>query len=395
MDADPVSVWYRGGGVEDVAELMRTSVDIPDMALESPSTPASSAVGLSGLFWHLLLHWRSVGVGGMAGAAVAAGLALVLPPTFTARAVIIPPQQQGASAALGSLGALAGLAGGLAGIKTSADQYISLLESATIVNVIVDRFDLIKVYDVDYRIEAQKELANRSRLSVGKKDGLIFIEVDDKNAQRAADIANTYVEQLRRVNSSLAVSEAQQRRVFFERQLTEVKDKLAKAQAEVQGSGLNVNALKTEPRSTADAYAKLKNELMVAEIRQQVLEQSLVGHAPELQQQRAVVSRLRSEMGRLEKVDASPVSSDYVAKYREYKYQEGLFEFFAKQYESARVDESREGAFIQVVDAASAPEKKSKPKLSLFTAGGALAGIVLTAFGLVLREGRRKAIAIR
>lgn len=374
---------------------MHISVDESDMALESPSGPAAPAAGLSGLFWHITLHWRQVFGGAVVGAAVGAGLALVLPPSYTAKATLIPPQQQGASAALGSLGALAGLAGGLAGIKTSADQYVSFLESATVVNAIIDRFDLIKVYDVDYRVEAQKELSNRARISVGKKDGLIFIEVDDKKAQRAADIANAYVEQLRRVNSSLAVSEAQQRRVFFERQLTEVKEKLAKAQAEVQGSGLNVNALKTEPRSTADAYAKLKNDLMAAEIRLQVLEQSLVGHAPELLQQRSVVARLRAEMARLEKVDATPVSSDYVAKYREYKYQESLFEFFAKQYESARVDESREGAFIQVVDVAVAPEKKSKPKLSLFTAGGTLAGIALTAIGLVLREGRRKFIAVR
>jgi len=83
--------------------------------------------------------------------------------------------------------------------------------------------------------------------------------------------------------------------------------------------------------------------------------------------------------GRLAKVEASVEGQgDYVARYREYKYQETLFELFSKQFELAKVDESREGALIQVVDPAEVPEKKSKPRR------GTIAVVTTLVSGLLL-----------
>src|SRR5574337_890132 len=79
-------------------------------------------------------------------------------------------------------------------------------------------------------------------------------------------------------------------------------------------------------------------------------------------------------------------SPDYVSKYREFKYEETLFEIYARQYESSRADEPREGALIQVVDPASPPERKSKPKRALTAAIAALVVFVLLAGITVARH---------
>ena len=96
----------------------------------------------------------------------------------------------------------------------------------------------MKVYDAKLRVEARRELERNSRFSIGKKDGLIVIEVDDESPQRAADIGNQYVEELRRMTSVLAVSEAQQRRVFFEEQMKTAQDQLVTRTAGAAGQRL-------------------------------------------------------------------------------------------------------------------------------------------------------------
>jgi uncharacterized protein involved in exopolysaccharide biosynthesis len=233
-------------------------------------------------------------------------------------------------------------------------------------------------------------LADHSRLSLGKKDGLITVSVDDESPQRAAAIANQYIEELRAMTSTLAVSEAQQRRVFFEHQMQATKQHLIAAQVALQSSGFSASAIKAQPTAEAEQYAHLRAEAAAAEVKLQTLRVTLAETAPEVRQQATLVAALRSQLDRLEATqtgdDAAP---DYVSKYREFKYQETLFDLMSKQYELARVDESREGALIQVVDAAQPAEIKSSPKRSLIAAATAMLGALLTATWLVIRELRR------
>jgi uncharacterized protein involved in exopolysaccharide biosynthesis len=326
-------------------------------------------------------------IGPAAAGMLAFGVASLIPPTFTARTTMLPPQQQqsSASAALSQLGVLAGLAGGAAGIKNPADQYIALMRSVTVSDRIIDEFKLMDLYEAKFRQDARKELANNVHINAGKKDGLITVEVDDHDPARAAAMANAYVVSLRYVTSTLAVSEAQQRRAFFEAQLQQTRDKLTRAQIALQGSGISQGTLKTEPKAAAEGYARLRAELTSAEVRLQTMQRMLAENSPELLQQQAMLAALRSEIRRLEQKDAPNGQSDeYITKYREFKYQETLFDLFARQYELARLDESREGALIQVLDVATPPERKSKPKRGLITLVAiALVGMLMGGFVLV------------
>ena len=368
---------------------MSAIIQRPPISDESRHGEDDPEISLTDLFKVVSGHWKFVVFGSLLAGVAAFGIASLIPPTFTARTTLLPPQQQqsNAVAALSQLGALAGLAGSAAGIKSPADQYIGLMQSVTVSDRIIEEFKLMAVYESKFRQDARKALAANVRIAAGKKDGLITIEVDDHNPTRAADIANAYVVGLRHVTSTLAVSEAQQRRTFFEIQLQNTKEKLTRAQIALQASGINQGTLKTEPKAAAEGYARLRAELTSAEVRLQTMQRMLSENSPELLQQQAMLSALRSEVRRLEQQDnTSGQSNEYITKYREFKYQETLFELFARQYELARLDESREGALIQVLDIATPPERKSKPHRSLIAAAAAMLFGFLLVMGVLARH---------
>ena len=344
-------------------------------------------ISLSELAGAILGQWKIILAGSVLAGAAGLGVASLMKPVFTARTVVMPPQQQqsSAAAALGSLGALAGLAGG--SIKSPVDQYVALMQSATVSDRLIDRFKLMEVYEEEFRSVARKTLLTKAIITAGKKDGLIVVEVDDHDPKRAADIANAYVDELRLMTNTLAVSEAQQRRRFFEQQLEVTKKRLTEAQVALQESGFSAGVPRAEPKAAADGYARLRAEVTAAEVRLQTMRRTLADSAPEMQQQQAQLEALRSELAKLEQREAAPSSKDagYIGRYRDYKYQETLFDLYAKQFELARLDESREGGLIQVVDVATAPDRKSKPKRAMYALGAAvLAGLLLSVRAVVI-----------
>jgi uncharacterized protein involved in exopolysaccharide biosynthesis len=321
------------------------------------------------------------------------GISSLIAPTFTARTTFMPPQQAQSSAAtaLAALGPLAGLAGAAAG--GPSDRYIALMQSATVSDRIVDKFNLMDAYEAKFRVDARNALAGSVRIALGKKDGLITVEVDDTDPRRAAEIANSFVDELRRFSTTFALTEAQQRRAFFERHLQESRDRLSRAQQALQASGFNPGALKAEPRAAADAYARLKADVTSAEVRLGLLRSTLADGTPEVRQQQATLAALREQLGRLEKATDNANGPDYVGNYREFRYQETLFDLYARQFEVARADESREGALIQVVDTATPPERKSKPKRLLAASVATITtALALTALILLRRAMSRSPV---
>lgn len=345
----------------------------------------------------LFRHRWALVLGSLGTGVLALAVTYLMAPVFTARTVFLPPQQQQsmAASALASLGALSGLVGAVGNVRNPADQYVGLLKSASVSDALIDRFDLMKVYHSTYRFEARDLLSKRAQISLGARDGLITVEVDDTDPKRAAGIANGFVEELRRVTNSLALTDAQQRRAFFQTQLEQTNQRLGKAQAALQASGFDAGAIKAEPKAAADSYARLQAEVTAAEVRLQTMRRSLADNAPEVQAQLAQLGALRSQLDRLESTMPSTGGPDYVSKYRRYKYEEALFEIFSRQYELAKLDESREGALIQVVDVATVPEHKSKPKRALIAVGTTLASLLVIAVAIVVRARWREFDASR
>ena len=326
---------------------------------------------------------RLLVLGPLAAGLLALGVTFAVPPTFTASTVFMPPQQQqsGAAMMLQSLGALGGLAGAATGLKNPNDQFVSMLKSDSVANALVDRFALMDRYDSDLKVDARKSLDSVSKITSGK-DGLITVEVDDRDPVFAAQLANGYVQAFNQLLDRLAITEAQQRRAFFERQLQDTKAKLEKAQRALQATGVNGSALKASPEATIRAIAELQAMVAAQEVKVASMRGYLTESAPDFKQALTELAALRAQFARAEKSSPTPASgdADYLARYRDVKYFETLFELFAKQFELAKVDEAREGANTQVVDTAVPPERKSKPKKALIAVLTTLA----TGFALLL-----------
>jgi uncharacterized protein involved in exopolysaccharide biosynthesis len=181
---------------------------------------------------------------------VVLGITFAITPTFTATTKFMPPQQQssGAASLLQSLGALGGLAGAAGGIKNPTDQYLAFIKSRSVTDALIDRFKLTERYEQKFKDDTRKTMETVARAS-GGKDGLITVEVDDKDPTFAAELANAHVEELGRLLKRLAVTEAQQRRVFFEKQLAAAKDNLTRAEQSLKSSGVSSDTLKSDPKA--------------------------------------------------------------------------------------------------------------------------------------------------
>jgi tyrosine-protein kinase Etk/Wzc len=297
----------------------------------------------------------------------ALGFSFTIAPTYTAKTQFLPPQQQQSSAAslLASLGALGGMAGTATGLKNPADQYIAFLKSVSVQDALIERFKLVEKYEAKLKTDARMSLAGSVRLASGK-DGLISVEVDDKDPKFAADLANAHVDELRNLLARLAVTEPQQRRMFFEKQLQAAKENFTKADLALKTSGINSSVLKSSPASAVEAVARLKAGISVQEVKLGAMRNYLTENSPDFKQALSELDSLKTQLAIAEKEEPASIgATDYVARYREFKYQETLFELFAKQFELAKVDESREGAVIQVLDVAEPPERKAKPKKAM------------------------------
>jgi uncharacterized protein involved in exopolysaccharide biosynthesis len=321
----------------------------------------------------------------LAAGLAAFGISFLIQPTYTATTRILPPQQQqSATAAVftNQLGGLLGAAGAAGSIRNPADTYVAMIKSRTVANVLLARFKLRELYD------KRNELASRTKVTAGK-DGLIAIEVDDHDPARAADIANGYVEALRQLTQRLAVTEAGQRRLFFENQLRQSKDDLTKAEITLRGSGISEGSLKTVPQSALEALARLQAQVTAQEVKLGAMRGYMTELNPEFRQAQQELAALRAQLAKAEQVDAVKATgngAEYIAKFRDFKYRETLFDLMAKQYETARLDEAREGAVIQVVDAAVRPERKSSPKRVLIFALAVLTGLFVMFIAVFARK---------
>lgn len=313
---------------------------------------------------------------------LALGISFFIPPSFTANTAFLPQQQASAAASmLQSLGAIGGIACAAAEIKDLADQYVAFLQSRAVQDALIKRFDLQERYQQDFQESTRKTLAGMSKISAGK-DGLITIAVEEEDPQIAADIANAYVDELSQLLSRLAVTEAQRRRVFFEKQLQQTKAKLVAAQQTLAASGVSVAELNISPDVALEGPARLRAEVTAQEVKLASMRSYLTENAPAFKQAMSTLTALKKQLSLAEKVQNPSERSqdnDYINNYREYKYQETLFELFAKQFELAKIDEGRESPVIQVVDVAQVPELKSKPKKALI----AVMATLLTGFMLL------------
>jgi uncharacterized protein involved in exopolysaccharide biosynthesis len=263
-----------------------------------------------------------------------------------------------------------GIAGGLAGIRNPNDLYIAMLKSRTVADNLIQRFDIMKSSNATYPSQARKELAQVTSI-ISDKSGIITIGVDDKDPKRAAELANAYVDELFKFTSVLAVTDASQHRLFFERQLAQAKDNLAKAevtarQALAQGGIVKVD---DQGRAMVETTARLRGQMTVKEVQIGAMRTFAAEANPDLRLAQQELESLKRELAKIEGTGSAKASEsalggkgmDNLRLLREMKYYETIYELLARQYELAKIGEAKESSVIQVMDKAIEPDDKSKP----------------------------------
>ena len=327
-------------------------------------------------------------------------ISLVLPKRYTATVILLPPQQSssmgtGLAAQLGSLGGMAALAGGSLGLKNPNDMYVAMLRSRTVEDAMVHDFGLMQEYHAKYPSDARKTFETNTTVNGNGKDGLIHISVEDRNPNRAAELANGYVDQYRRLSEHLAITEASQRRLFFEQQLVQAKDSLANAEEALKETEQKTGLIQldSQARALIESAAALRAQIAAKEVQIQSMRTFATSENSELVQAQQELEGLRVQLAKLggsADIDAGlmmpkgqvPAAGlEYVRKLRDVKYNETIFDILARQFEIAKLDEAKQGAVVQVVDAAIPPDRRSFPRRALIvigaTAGGFLFGVLL------------------
>jgi tyrosine-protein kinase Etk/Wzc len=339
----------------------------------------------------------------LVAAIVAAIVSLLLPNIYTGTTRILPPQQSASAASAllnqlsGALGSFAGAASGPLGVRNPNDLYVGMLKSRTVADNLIERFELAKVYDNGYVSETRQRLGKETTITSGR-DGIIVIEVDDKDPKRASDLANAYVDELMKLTKVLAVTEASQRRLFFERQLVQAKDSLTTAEIAAR-QGLQKGGLAqvdAQGRSMIAVTARLRAEISAKEVQLGAMRTFAAEGNPELQRTQQELEALRRELGRVEgsspnaplgRGEGSGASGlDNLSRLRDVKYYEFLYELLAKQYELAKIDEAKDATIVQVMDRAIVPDRKSKPRRLVIALLSAIAALFASLVWVIVRE---------
>jgi len=331
-------------------------------------------------YWRVLVKHKKM-IGAIVGAAIVISVivSLLLPKIYSSTTKIFAPQQENSLSAgiLAQLpGGLSGQASGMLSGGTPADIWVAVLESQTLKGAIVEKFGLLERYELETLEDARRRLDGQ--VSVNKsRDGIVSITVEDRIPEKAAELANAFVEELDRVNRDLITSSSRRMRIFVEKRLEEAKLKLVETEESLKDFQEKYKAIKLDDQSTAtiEAVGLMKGQLMAKEVELQTLLSFATSNNPQVGILRAEIRALKRGLRELEGTTSDKTSDiliptakipdlglRYVRFLREFKIQETLFELLTQQYEMARIQEAKDSPTVQVLDRALVPEKRSKPK---------------------------------
>ena len=320
----------------------------------SQSSTTDSEVSLLDVTVLLVQHKRFIVRFVLGAALLAVAIALLLPIRYEAKVVLLPPSSQSSSIAsallgqlgnLGSLGSLSAVAGGL-GMKTPTDMYVSLLKSRTVEDSTIQRFGLMAEYHEKRLSDARKEFERRTEVVSGQKDGLIRVTVEDREPKRAAELANGYVEEFRKLSASLAITEAARRRLFFEQQLQPAKEQLAAAEESMRKTQQSTGVLQidSQARALIESTAVLRAQVVAKEVQIQGMRSFATEDNPDLVLAKQQLSALQSQLEHLagsqhdtgsdivlSKGRVTGAGMEYLRRYRDLKYNETVYELLTKE----------------------------------------------------------------
>jgi tyrosine-protein kinase Etk/Wzc len=371
---------------------LNESVDSPALLVSGHSAKENDDISLLDLLIILAEGKRIIFAVTAGFAILAVIISLIMAKSYTATVMLMPPQESNSmGGALSSqLGGMAALLGGGLGLKNSNDTYVALFKSETVEDSMVQRFGLMQEYHSKFLSDACKVFESHATVDGSGKDGMIHISIVDKDPNRAAELANGYVDQFRLLSEHLAISEASQRRLFFEKELLKTKEDLANAEESLKQTELTTGVMQVDlqARALSQSAAELRGQIAAKKVQIQGMETYATGENSQLMQAENELASLRAQLAKVGGSEDTPGSEliipkgkvpeaglEYVRKERDVKYYETIFDILARQFEAAKLDEAKEGALIQVVAPAIVPDRRSSPKRAIIVIVATFVGL--------------------
>jgi capsule polysaccharide export protein KpsE/RkpR len=345
---------------------------------------------------------------------VLSSIAAFVYPKYEATVQLMPPDT--ASSGLGALllpalankpglNGLTGIAGDLLGTKDSGALFVKVLESRTIEDTLINRFDLRKRYHIKYWEDTRNKLQSRTTITEDKKSGVLKLVVEDRDPQLATSLAAAYIEALDQVMATVATSSARRQRIFLEQRLADEKKFLEDSEKQFGqfASSSMVLDVPQQTRVTVEAAARLQGEMIAARAELEGLEQIYTADNYRTRSLRARVAELEKELAKINggqgsagatqdptnpypSVKSLPVLGvQWADLYRITKVHETVFELLTQQYEIARIQEAKEIPTVKVLDAPVVSEKRY-PRPWIVIILGVLASAALACLWFLLRD---------
>jgi uncharacterized protein involved in exopolysaccharide biosynthesis len=392
---------------EEIA-LARPDVEIIQNYSDDTKISRARSVATQRLVW---TNRRFILQATVAGALLSTLIAFLIPKRYQATARLMPPDQGSSgmgmalmAAATGNAGSqlsssLGSVAGDLLGLKSSSDLFIGILQSRTVQDDVINKFNLRKIYSDRQMEDARDDLAKSTSVSADRKSGIITIQVTDKSPIRAAGMTGEYLSELNQVVVQLNTSSAHRERVFLEERLAQVKQDLETAEQNFSQFATKNTALDvpTQGKAMIEAAATLEGQLIAAQTELEGLKQIYADGNVRVRSTQARVDEIRRQLekGLGGKSDA-PSSANaqeqhplfpsirelpalgigYADLFRNAKIQEAVFQTLTQEYELAKVQEAKETPSVKVLDPPDVPEKKSYPPRLLIVALGAMLAVM-------------------
>lgn len=359
-------------------------------------------------YWRVLVKFKRLILAIILSAIVISTvISFLLPKIYAAKASIMPPQHENSIAAgfVSNLtGGFGNIAGDFLGIESPADIWVGILNSNTVKDTVIERFKLRGVYDQETIEETRAKLDKHVSISKSKEQ-IVSITVEDKDPERAAMMANAFVEVLDDVNKNVSMSNGRKTRLFIEQRLVDAKAELADVENRIRKFQEKNKAVRIDEQSKVimDAIGAVKGQLMAKEVELETLLTYAQPEHPQVQLLKSQVRELNSKLTEFETDSRGAFGKDifiptakmpdlaiqYARLVRDAKVQETLYELLIQQYEMARLQEAKDSSTVQVLDIAKTPEKKAKPRKALLISGATVCAAffsIILAFLLEYRE---------
>lgn len=377
------------------AASRRPVPELPPSDFPEAPTPQETPESSEKILTHLRLMWahrRMLFRVSLYALLASAAVAFLIPKRYETIARLMPPDNQSSSGLMmaaaamtggGNSGGLGALANDVLGLKSSSDIFVGILGSRTVADKLIQQFDLKKVYGASSMEDLRRDLAEHTGVSVDRKNQIISIMVTDRSPQRAAAMAQAYIEELNHLVADLSTSSARRERIFLEERLQAVNKDLEDAERDFSQFASKNTAVdvKEQAKAMVGAAATLQGEMIAAQSQYEGLRQIYTDNNPRVRTVKARVDELQRQLDKLggkgeSSTDVASAPGDsfypsirklpllgvqYADLYRRTRIQEAVLEALTREYEMAKVQEVKEIPAVKVLDPAPIPDKKSYP----------------------------------